>query len=116
MDEVSKLSTYEQVPKFASGRDVFHGTMQASATTKKLAIELFRSVSRQESNPWGSVLRVICVGLCLKATRGVLSVLRVICVTIEQSAAAYNRGCQCTIAQWLRRSLLPHAAAIEVLS
>jgi hypothetical protein len=38
--------------------------------------------------------------LCLKATRGVLSVLRVICVTIEQS---YNRGC--TIAQWLRRSL-----------
>ena len=39
-------------------------------------------VSRQESNPWGSVLRVICV-------------------TIEQS---YNRGC--TIARWLRRSLL----------
>jgi hypothetical protein len=28
-------------------------------------------------------------GLCLKATRGVLSVLRVICVTIKQS---YNRG------------------------
>ena len=36
----------------------------------------------QESNPWGSGLRVICV-------------------TIEQS---YNRGC--TIARWLRRSLL----------
>ena len=38
---------------------------------------------RSEGNPWN------------------LSVLRVICVTIEQS---YNRGC--TIARWLRRSLL----------
>ena len=40
-------------------------------------------VCRPEGNPWGP------------------SVLRVICVTIEQS---YNRGC--TIARWLRRSLL----------
>ena len=31
MDEVSKLSTYEQMPKFASGRDIFHSTVQASA-------------------------------------------------------------------------------------
>jgi hypothetical protein len=36
----------------------------------------------QESNPWGSVLRVICVTIAL----------------------SYNRGC--TIAQWLRKSLL----------
>ena len=33
MDEVSKLSTYEQVPKFASGRDIFHSTVQASAVS-----------------------------------------------------------------------------------
>jgi hypothetical protein len=37
----------------------------------------------------------------LKATRGGPSVLRVICVAI---ALSYNRGC--TIAQWLRKSLL----------
>jgi hypothetical protein len=40
----------------------------------------------QESSPWGSVLRVICVTIAL----------------------SYNRGC--TIAQWLRRSLLASAA------
>ena len=43
-------------------------------------------VPGKKSNPWGSVLRVICV-------------------TIEQS---YNRGC--TIARWLRRSLLTIAS------
>jgi hypothetical protein len=31
MIEVSKLSTYEQVAKFASGRDIFHSAMQALA-------------------------------------------------------------------------------------
>ena len=46
----------------------------------------------QESNPWGSVLRVICV-------------------TIEQS---YNRGC--TIAQWLRKSLLTRNPTGSILA
>ena len=51
------------------------------------------------------------------AARGVLSVLRAICVTIEQSynrgicvlvtiEQSYNRGC--TIARWLRKSLLDY--------
>ena len=30
-------------------------------TTKQLTIELLCKVSRQDSNPWGSVLRVACV-------------------------------------------------------
>ena len=59
---------------------------------RSLQLNFFRSVSRQESNPWGSVLRVICVA-------------------IEQS---YNRGC--TVAQWLRRSLLKRRAPHGLLS
>jgi hypothetical protein len=31
MSEISEVSTYEQVTKFAPGRNVFHGAMQTSA-------------------------------------------------------------------------------------
>ena len=33
MDKVSKLATYEQVPKFAPCRDILHGAVQASAVS-----------------------------------------------------------------------------------
>jgi hypothetical protein len=33
MDEVSKLATYEQVPKFAPCREVLHGAAQATAVS-----------------------------------------------------------------------------------